>query len=321
MATGDIAAAFVEDLKTLPDAEVVAVGSRQHDTAAAFARRFDIPRAHGSWQQLAADESVDVVYVANTINAHYAAASLMLQAGKAVLCEKAFTLDHAQAQSLVEQAREHEVFLMEAMWMRCNPAIRDMAELVAAGEIGEVRTVAADFCLPGPFPPDHRLRDPHLGGGALLDLGVYPVSLAQLILGRSDRIAATGNLTPEGVDATAGMVFGYDDGAVATLSCSITADSPVIAAVSGTAGRVELDAPFFRPAGYRVHRGEGGAHVETVEAPYRGRGLTHEAEEVMRCLRAGSVESPLAPLSSTLEVMATLDEVRRQLGVTYPGET
>lgn len=196
LATGGIAAAFTAELQAMPDAEVVAVASRTEASAKAFADRFGIARAYGNWASLAADEDVDVVYVATPHSAHRAVAGLCLEAGKAVLCEKPFTLNVREAEELVSLARECELFLMEAMWMYCNPLVRRLAALVGDGAIGEVRTVQADFGLAGPFAPDHRLRDPALGGGALLDLGVYPVSFAQLLLGEPDRVQADALLSP-----------------------------------------------------------------------------------------------------------------------------
>lgn len=317
LATGGIAATFTRDLATLPDADVVAVGSRSIESAARFADRFDIPRAYGSWAELAADDTVDVVYVATPHNAHYEAAKLCLAAGKAVLCEKAFTVNLAQARELVDLARSTGTFLMEAMWMRTIPAIRRMSELIADGAIGEVRMVSAHFGLLGPFEPEHRLRSPELAGGALLDLGVYPVSLAQLVLGRPISITATARLTPEGVDETTGMLFGHDGGAVANLSCSIAAGAPMTALIGGSTGWIDLGEPFFRPKSLVINRRDS---VETFDVPHTGHGMVHEAAEVMRCLRAGEIESPMVPWQSTLDVMATLDEVRRQIGVVYPGE-
>ncbi|MEY9967146.1 putative dehydrogenase [Streptacidiphilus sp. MAP12-16] len=321
LATGSIAADFTQDLQLLPDAEIVAVGSRTEASARAFADRFGIPRAHGSWAALAADDDVDIVYVATPHHAHREAAALCLEAGRAVLCEKPFTLNAADSRELTELARSRGLFLMEAMWMRCNPAIRKLVELVADGAVGEVGTVQADFGLAGPFDPAHRLRDPKLGGGALLDLGVYPVSLAHLLLGRPESVSAWAKLTPEGVDANTGLLLGYESGALATLSCGLVAATPVRAVVSGPLGRIELSAPFFCPDRISLYRGEGeSVEPEVFELPRTGVGLAHEAEEAMRCLRAGLLESPLVSWQDTLEVMEILDAARAQTGVRYPGE-
>jgi len=326
LATGNIAEQFTRDLQLLPDAEVVAVGSRSEESARAFADRFGIPRVHGSWAGLAGDEQVDIVYVATPHHAHYEATRLCLEAGRAVLCEKPFTLNAAESRELVALAAKHGRFLMEAMWMRCNPAVLKAVELIADGAIGTVGNVRADFGLAGPFEPEHRLRDPALGGGALLDLGVYPVTLAHLLLGVPDSIQAWAHLTPEGVDASTALLLGYDSGAVATLSCGIVADTPLRATISGSLGRIELPEPFFRPGELLLHRSgsegedDGPRQPEVVPVPYTGLGYAHEAEEAMRCLRAGLLESPLVPWSGTLEVMDIMDAARAQTGVRYPGE-
>ncbi|MET9934894.1 MULTISPECIES: Gfo/Idh/MocA family oxidoreductase [unclassified Streptomyces] len=319
LATGGIAERFTTDLRTLDDAEVVAVASRSEAPAKAFAERFGIPRAYGEWAGLFADADVDVVYVATPHHAHRTAAGLALEAGKAVLCEKALTLNAREAAELVALARDRGLFLMEAMWMYCNPLIRRIAELVRDGAVGEVRTVQADFGLAGPFGADHRLRDPKTGGGALLDLGVYPVSFAQLLLGEPDSVQAHALLSPEGVDLNTGMLLGWSGtGASALLSCSIAADTPLTASVTGSLGRIDVPRGFFFPERFTLHRE--GAEPEEFTAEADPHGFRHEAAEVMRCLRAGEKESPLVPLDGSLAVMRTLDAVRDRIGVRYPGE-
>lgn len=318
LATGGIAARFTTDVRELPDAEVVAVASRSDASAREFAGRFGIPRAYGDWSGLLADEDVDVVYVATPHSAHRSAAGLALTAGKPVLCEKAFTLNAREAGELVSLARERGLFLMEAMWMYCNPVILRLVELVRDGAIGSIRTVQADFGLQGPFDAGHRLRDPALGGGALLDLGVYPVSFAQLLLGEPDRVQADALLSPEGVDLNTGMLLGWDSGATALLTCSVTARTPVTATVTGTAGRIEVPSGFFSTERFVLHRA--GAEPEEFTGDGALHGLQYEAAEVMRCLRAGATESPLVPLDGTLAVMRTLDAVRDRIGVRLPAD-
>jgi predicted dehydrogenase len=321
LATGGIASSFTADLLELrerEDVEVVAVASRTEVSAKAFAERFGIERAYGSWAELAADEDVDVVYVATPHAAHREAAGLCLEAGRSVLVEKALTLNAGEAAELVGLARERGLFMMEAMWMYCDPLIRRLADLVRDGAVGEVRAVHADFGAQGPFDPGHRLRDPAQGGGALLDLGVYPVSFAQLLLGEPDDVVARATLSQEGVDLNTAMLLSWESGAHALLSCSVVADTPLTAAVTGSAGRIEFPRSFFHPERFVLHR-EG---REPEEFTYDGelRGLQHEATEVMRCLRAGETESALVPLDGSLAVMRTLDAVRERIGVRYPGE-
>ncbi|WP_079063557.1 Gfo/Idh/MocA family protein [Peterkaempfera griseoplana] len=320
LATGGIAASFADDLRLLPDdAELAAVGSRSTESARRFADRHGAARAYGTWQDLADDPDIDVVYIATPHSAHHAATALCLEAGKAVLCEKPFTLNLAQAQDLVTLARKRELFLMEAMWMYVDPTVRRIQELVADGAIGEVRSVHADFGIAVPYQAAHRLHDPAQGGGALLDLGVYPVAFAQLFLGAPTSVSAWAALNPQGVDENTGILLGYDTGAVANLSCSLTTATSQYAAVNGTRGRIVVARDFFHPDAFVLHRD--GHEPETVTLPKApGNGYTHEALEVMRCLQAGATESDLVPLDGTLSLMATLDTVRDRIGLRYPDE-
>jgi predicted dehydrogenase len=200
------------------------------------------------------------------------------------------------------------------MWMRCNPAVRRIAALIRDGVIGQVKAVHADFGLQGPFEAGHRLRDPRLGGGALLDLGVYPINLAHLILGAPDSVRSWAHLTPEGVDETTGLLFGYASGAVAALTCSINGASRNAASITGTEGRIDLPPAFFMPQTFTVTRGES---VEVVDVAFEGLGYRFEAQEVQRCLDEGLLESPLMPHGTTLEIMALLDAIREEVGVVY----
>lgn len=267
------------------------------------------------------DPDVDIVYVATPHTAHRSAAGLCLRAGRNVLCEKPFTLNLRETEELVALAREHDRFLMEAMWMYCNPLVRRLKALVDDGAIGEVRTVQADFGLAGPFPPAHRLRNPALGGGALMDLGVYPVSFAQLLLGEPDSVVASATLSAEGVDLQTGAVLSWAGGALATVHCSIAGGTGATASVTGSHGRIDVPSGFFHPDRFVLHR-DGRDPEEFTADPADGprTSLRHEAVEAMRALRAGEKESPLVPLEGSLAVMRTLDAVRERIGVRYPGE-
>ena len=312
---GGIASTFAQDLPLVPGAELAAVGSRSKATAAAFAERHGFARAHGSYAELAADDEVDVVYVATPHAFHLDAALACIEAGKAVLVEKPITLDLASAAQLVQAARTKNVFLMEAMWMRFIPAVRRIAEMVEAGDIGWVSSIHADFGLHGPFPASHRLRDPALGGGALLDLGVYPINLIHLIMGAPAAVRSWAHLTPEGVDENTGVLFGYPAGAVAALTCSINGESRNAATITGTDARIEIPPGFFHPTTFTVVRP--GRADEVVDLPYQGAGYHFEAAEVQRCLLAGELESPLMPHRVTLEIMGLLDSIREEIGVAY----
>ncbi|GIJ75692.1 Predicted dehydrogenase [Micromonospora phaseoli] len=315
LATGHIAARFAEDLRLVPGAELVAVGSRTAESAERFAQRHGIPRAYASWTGLATDADVDVIYVATPHAAHHEAALTCLTAGRPVLLEKPFTLDLATSTEVIDAARAAGVFLMEAMWMRCNPLVLRVCELIADGAIGELTSVQASFGVAGPFPPEHRMRARALGGGALLDLGVYPVSLAHLLLGAPQHLRAWAKLGPEGTDENTGLIFGYDSGAVATLSCGMVGQTGLTASITGTTGRIDLPEPFFRPGGFTLHRA--GAEPEMITEELVGSGYQYEAIEVQRCLAEGLTESPLVPHAATLEIMALLDEIRAQIGVSY----
>jgi predicted dehydrogenase len=314
LGTGGIASVFATDLPLAEGAELAAVGSRTLEAATAFADRHGFARAHGSWAELAADPEVDVIYVATPHAFHLEAAMVCVNAGKAVLCEKPMTLDRASSSLLVEAARARGVFLMEAMWMRCNPAIRAITELIDSGAIGTVTAVHADFSLQGPFEPTHRLRDPALGGGALLDLGVYPLNFAHLILGAPTSVQSWASITPEGVDDNTGILLGYESGAVAALTCGLNGETRKTASITGTTGRIDVPPGFFRPRSFTVTR-DGAA--EQVEFPFEGSGYQFEAAEVQRCLNAGLPESPLMPHATTLEIMTQMDKIRSQIGVTY----
>ncbi|MFI5906351.1 Gfo/Idh/MocA family protein [Dactylosporangium sp. NPDC051541] len=314
LSTGSIAATFAEDLKLLPGAELAAVGSRTAESAERFAAAHGVARAHGSWAALVEDPDVDAIYIATPHNAHYEASMLALRAGKAVLCEKPLTLAVAEAEEMAQTARSGGVFLMEAMWMRCIPAIRKMAELVRDGAIGDPVAVHADFGMQGPFPEDSRLRDRKLGGGALYDVGIYPVTFAHLFLGAPTSVRAWARLSAGGVDENTGMLFGYDTGAVAALTCSLLGDTARTGTVTGTLGRIEVERDFFHPHGFTLWRG---AEAEEFDLPYEGKGYQFEAAEVHRCLREGRLDSTIVPMAETLDILRLLAEVSGLIGLDY----
>ncbi|MET8613988.1 Gfo/Idh/MocA family protein [Streptomyces misionensis] len=307
LGTGWIAQRFTEDLLLLPGHTVSAVGSRVPETAETFARQYGVERAWGSYEQLVADDEVDVVYVATPHTFHFAHATLALEAGRPVLVEKPFTANATDARRLVELARDRGLFAMEAMWTRFNPLIARLRELVADGAIGDVTSVYADFGTNAPYDPAHRLWSPELGGGALLDLGVYPLYFAWMLLGAPETVQATAATAPTGVDANTGIVLGYASGAVAVLHCSLTSDSPCTAVVNGTKGRVEVPSPFYSPHTLVLRRE--GAEPETFHLDVVGNGYGYQAEEVARRLRAGETESPVMPLDETLAIHGNLDTI------------
>ena len=305
--TGGIATVFAADLALTDSGRITAVGSHHLDTANGFADRFGIPNRHGDYAALVADPEVDAVYVATPAPRHLQDSLLALEGGKPVLVEKPFTMDAAQARELVGAARTAGLFLMEAMWTRFLPHIVAIRELLAQGALGEIVAITADH---GQFFEDHghRLFAPELGGGALLDLGVYPVSFASMVLGAPERVLSIVTPAFSGVDGQTSMLFGYASGAHALLTCTISAKTPTRAALVGTKARIEIDGDFYRPTSFTLVARDGGAR--RFEVAHTGGGLRHQADEVARCLRDGLLESPVMPLDETVSIMATMDEVR-----------
>jgi len=316
LGAGGIATKFCADLELLPDHEVVAVGTRTAGSADEFARRFGVAHVHPSYADLVADPDVDAVYVATPHPMHLDAARLAIEAGKAVLVEKPFAMDAAEARSLVEAARARGTFLMEAMWTRFLPHVVAIREVIASGRLGEIVLVTAEHGQWFAEDPAFRLFAPELGGGALLDLGIYPVSFASMVLGTPDHVIAVSDPAFTGVDAQTSMVLRYAGGAHAVLTTTLRAYTSNGAAINGTDGRIEIDGTFYAPSSFTVVTRDGGR--ERVEIPTVGNGLRFEAAEVGRCLREGLTESPTLTLDETLSIMATMDEVRRQIGLTYP---
>ncbi|MEP7053619.1 MAG: Gfo/Idh/MocA family oxidoreductase [Actinomycetota bacterium] len=316
---GGIAAKFAADFPHLDgDAEIVAVGSRRRATADEFGDRFGIERRHASYADLAADGGVDAVYVATPHPMHYDTAMLAIEAGKHVLIEKPFTINAGEAGRLVAAARNAGVLLMEAMWTRFLPHMDDVRQILARGELGDIRTVTADHGQWFAEDAEFRLFAPDLGGGALLDLGVYPISFASMVLGKPDRITAVSDPAFTGVDAQTSMIFQYDAGRHAVLTTTLQAASANVGTIVGTEARIEIERTFYAPTSFSVISRAG--EVSRHEHPRIGNGLRYQAAEVARCLRAGLLESPLLPLDETVEIMETMDEVRRQIGLVYPQE-
>ena len=308
--TGGIAASFAADLRLTDSGRVVAVGSRQQGSADHFGDQFHIPHRHGSYEELVNDPDVEVVYVATPHPMHLGNAVLALEAGRPVLVEKAFTMNASEARHVVAVARSKRLFLMEAMWTRFLPHVAEIRRLVADGTLGDIVTVFADHGQWFAPDPTSRLFAPELGGGALLDLGVYPVSFASMVLGRPERILALVDPAFTGVDVQTSMLFGYRDGAQAVLSCTSRAKSPTRGAIVGTAARIEIDGDFYAPTSFTLVGRDGKSR--RFESPHRGRGLWYEADEVARCLRDGLLESPLLPLDESISVMETMDVVLAQ---------
>ena len=317
LGAGHIAGAFADAVRAHTRAQLVAVGSRDRDRCERFATAHGIPTTHIGYRDLVEDPQVDAVYVATPHSEHREHALLAISAGKHVLVEKAFTRNASEAEEVFAAARAAGVFVMEAMWTRFLPHVAALHQVIDAGEIGDIVNIRADHGQFFAFDPASRLYDPALAGGALLDLGVYPVSWAHDFLGVPQGVHAFGQLTETGVDGQVSMVLDYPNGAQATLNTTLWSKTPTTSSISGTEGYVRVAGPFYAPTSFRVTRRDG--RVWTFDLP-AARGLQYEAAEVARRVDAGETESPLMTWQGTLDVMTTMDEIRRQVGVTYPGE-
>src|SRR5450755_3240185 len=310
LGTGGIAHTFVSDLRLTDSGVVGAVGSRSQGSADRFADELGIVTRHPSYASLVADPNVDVVYVATPHPMRRDNAILALRAGKPVLVEKPFAMNAAEAREIVEAARERALFAMEAMWTRFLPHVAVIRDWLADGALGDIVTVTADHGQWFAEDAEFRLFAPELGGGALLDLGVYPVSFASMVLGTPSRIVSLSEPAFTGVDAQTSMLFGYDSGAQAVLTCTLRAKSPTTAAIVGSDARIEVEGDFYAPTTVTLVPREGDpVRVESVQ---EGRGLHHQADEVARRLAAGDVESSLMPLDESISIMETMDTVLTQ---------
>jgi predicted dehydrogenase len=316
LGTGNIARTFAEALKSLPDAALLAVGSRTQAAADAFADRFDIPRRHASYGALAKDPEVDVIYVATPHALHKDNTILALRSGKAVLCEKPFTINARESEEVFTVAVAERRFVMEAMWTRFIPAVKQARQWIDDGAIGEVRMVQAAFGYRDDAP---LLFDPALGGGSLLDVGIYPITLAHWAFGGPpERIASLAHLGRNGVDEQGAYVLGYPGGGLAVLSAAVQTKTPYDGYILGTDGMITLHAPFWCPSAATLSV-EGKDDLR-VELPLACNGYEYEAVEVMECIRAGRTESEVMPRRITIEAMQIMDDIRKQWGLRYPME-
>jgi predicted dehydrogenase len=318
LGTGDIAGQFAADLLLLPEARIQAVGSRSQAKSDAFGDAYGIPNRHASYEALAADPEVDIIYIATPHAMHCENALLCMDHGKAVLCEKPLALNRAQCEAMVAKAREKNCFFMEAMWTYCFPAIRAIRALLAEGALGEIQFVRADFFFNYPYENDARLYDPALGGGALLDVGIYPLAIALLAYGLPP-VQHTSLVTraPNGVDLQNAFTLAFPNGGLAQLASGFSADIPEEAIIAGTKGTIAIPARFFQPSRFTLHRNEKAEEhaFETI-----GLGYAFEALEAMRSLRAGLLESPDMPWATSLLLAEIMDSLRSDWGLRYPSE-
>lgn len=317
--TGTIAGKFAEGLKFAAGARLHAVGSRTRAAAEAFGHRHEVPRCHDSYESLAADPEVDVVYIATPHPMHKGNAMLCLKNGKAVLCEKPFTVNQGEAEELVACARAEKRFLMEAMWTRFLPVIGEVRRLLQSGAIGTPRLMRGDFGFYGDYEEDKSAFIPELAGGALLDVGIYPISLAAMIFGdKPEQIVSAARLGKFGTDELNAVTLVYPGGEMAITSSAIRLETPQDAVITGDKGSIHLHAPFWCAEKITLH--VDGQEPEEIEMPLHGNGYNYEAEAVMEALRAGALESPLMPLDESIALMGILDTARKQWGLRYPME-
>lgn len=318
LATGGIAHAFTSDLRTA-GLHVAAVGSRRIESAREFAETYGIPNAHGSYDDLVADPTVDIVYIATPHPGHVDTALLALDHGKHVLVEKPFTLNEVEAAAIRDKAAEKGLLAMEAMWTRYLPHMVRIREILAAGTLGEIRVVSADHTQKISTDPAHRLNALELGGGALLDLGIYPISFAVDVLGLPERITALARLSDAGSDAEVATVFAHAGGAVSTTVSSSRGAGTNSAQIVGTEARIEIDRVWYTPTSFRVVTPDN-AVAEQFTSEVEGRGMQYQALAAERLIAAGATSSDVQPIDETVAIMGVLDEVRRQIGVVYPEE-
>jgi predicted dehydrogenase len=319
LATGGIAHAFTSDLKR-NGFDVRAVGSRRVESAQAFAAEFGIPNVHGSYEELVADPEVDIVYVSTPHPLHAANAELAIRAGKHVLVEKPFALNAGEAQRIADLAAEHRVLALEAMWTRYLPHMARIREIIAAGTLGEVRTLIADHTQKLSDDPAHRINALELGGGALLDLGIYPISFSWDLFGAPVTIQSTATFKSTGADAQIATVFGYDGGRIATTLSASDAKGPNTATVLGTLARIDIDGVWYTPTSFRVVAADGSVLEEYV-SEVNGRGMHFQAAAAEQLVAAGQLDGgSILPTAESVAIMDTLDAVREQIGLRYPGE-
>lgn len=318
LGTGKIARAFAEALKDTPGAVLAGVASRSIDSAQAFAREFGAAAGYGSYQALADANDVDIIYIGTPHPMHAENALMALHAGKGVLCEKAFTMNRREADEVVALARTKKLFLMEAMWTRFMPALAEVRRIIASGEIGQARQVTADFGFTAKQGPEHRVFNPALGGGALLALGIYPLSIAAALLGPVESVRAQAQMGATGVDIETGFTLRHAGGGMSVCACSLRARTPCELTVSGENGHIRMNTMFHRAKSISVVLTDGASR--TIETPFIGNGYAHEAIEAQRCFLAGQIESAGMTHDETLALMGVMDAIREQIGLRYEAD-
>lgn len=312
---GKIAHTFATDLIQSKNSKLLSVASRDIENARAFAEKFQAKKHFGNYRDLANDPDIDVVYIATPHVFHHQYTMMCLRAGKHVLCEKAFGMNVAEVTEMTEEAQKRNLYLMEAIWTRFIPGTEKVLELIAQNKIGKVRQIRADFGFVGDTNPEKRIFNKKLGGGSLLDVGIYPVFLSLLVLGAPQKITTVAEFTSSGVDSFLAAIFDYQNGEKAVLESSIKVQTPTEAYIFGDEGYIKMHSRFHHCEKISIHQHHGA--VETLELKYKGNGYLHEITEVEECLMAGKTESAKMPHSLSLKLIRTLDRIRQKIGLEY----
>jgi predicted dehydrogenase len=310
---GNIATQFADDLLLLEDAELVAVASRNHENATAFAQKYNATKAYDSYDALFSDDDVEIIYIATPHNSHAELSIKALENGKHVLCEKPLSLSYYDASRMIEASIKHQKFFMEAFWTRFIPSVKEILEKLDQGIIGAVKTIKADFAFYGNEEDGGRLFDKNLGGGALFDIGVYPLFLSYIMLGIPKEIIARSILHRNGIDLQTSMILQYEN-AQAVLQASIVSDSDMKATIAGNAGRIELNSPWYVADGFAVFKDE---KEENFSFPTLGKGYTYEAIECHNCIRNNHIESVLWSHQNSLDLSKIVEEIKNQIGLSF----
>lgn len=313
---GRIAHKFSQDLLMVNGARLYGVASRDAEKARSFAAQYGAEKSYGSYEALVSDPAIDVVYIATPHVFHYPNTMLCLKHGKAVLCEKPFGINANEVEQMIIEASKRKLFLMEAFWTRFIPATEKLLELLSEGVIGKLQFVTADFGFLGDPDPQKRVLNKFLGGGSLLDVGIYPVYLSLLLFGAPVNISAMASFTETGVDGFCSMLFEHSGGQKAILHSSVVAETPTEAIIYGTKGSIKLHSRFHHPQSITISKNDG--HTETIEIPYTGNGYFHEISEVVKCIQQGLIQSERLPHAISIDLITTLDRVRREIGLRYP---
>ncbi|MBT8219410.1 MAG: Gfo/Idh/MocA family oxidoreductase [Bacteroidia bacterium] len=315
LAPGHIANNFIQDLSHVDDANVIAVASRSLDRAKAFADQYAIPTAVGSYEELLKIPDIDCVYVASPHVFHFEHTMMCLEAGLHVLCEKPFAMDSEEVDQMIQKAKENDVFLMEAMWTRFFPWTEQVLQKIEDGAIGDILSLQADFGFHADYNPEGRVFNKILGGGALLDIGIYPVFAALLFLGYPDEVTAKGEIGPTGVDHEVDIRFSYKNGGVANLRATLIEDTMNECIIKGTKGRIEVDPRFHQSKGYRIFKDNS---EQQIDCGFEGKGFRWEIAHVQQCIKSGLKESPLMTFEFSSQLIQILDWVRQEIGLSYP---